>query len=82
MNFFAQALCWKYYSKLRTKQAYTSSKTQILSPKIKKKTTKNVRIWMFFQILTYINFRQTNAINMIFLLKLYAGNTTANQRIL
>ena len=27
---------------------------------------KNVKIWRFFYILTYINFRQTNAINIIF----------------
>ena len=36
---------------------------------------------MFFPILTYINFRQTNAINVNFLRKFYARNTAANQRI-
>ena len=32
----------------------------------KKKTLKDVRILWFFQILTYINFRQTNAMKMNF----------------
>ena len=38
----------------------------MLSPKIEKqrKTLKNVTIQRFFQILTYINFRKTNAVNM------------------
>ena len=36
-------------------------------------------MWRFFQILTYNNFRQTNAINMkLFIKALYAGNTTRN----
>ena len=52
--------------------------TLILSPKIRK--TKKCQNLEVLSNLTYINFRQTNAINMIFLHKLYAGNT-ANQII-
>ena len=58
------------------KQLYTSLKT-----KIEKEKLKNVRICRFFQILTYISFRQTNAIKIIFILQVYARNTTANQII-
>ena len=47
-----------------------------------KKIIKNVRIWRFFEIFTCINFRQRNAINITFLHKFYAWNTTANQIIL
>ena len=35
----------------------------------------------FFQILTYSNFRQANAVYGFFLHKLYAGKITVNQKI-
>ena len=48
--------------------------TLILSSK-GEKNMKNVRIWRFFQILTYDNCEQTNG---IFLHNPYAENTTAD----
>ena len=69
VKFFMQALCWECYSKLKNEVGIYFIKDPDFDPKIwKKKTPENCHNHNIYPI-------------RIFLHKLYAGNTTANQRI-
>ena len=82
MNYFTQALCWEYYSKLKNLVVIQFIKYPNFEFKSWKKTWKMSESGGFFQVFTHDNYELTNDSQLYFFLhKHYGGNTTANQII-